>query len=65
MSTRSHHPQFTYRVAGMTCDHWTIAVAESVAAVDLGLETKLVQVRGSDVQPAAVLAAIDRDAVTA
>ena len=74
MSAISPLPQLTYLVAGMTCDHCTVAVAEEVtkvagvADVDVDLETKLVQVRGSDVEPAAVVAAIDEagyDALTA
>jgi copper chaperone CopZ len=72
MSTLSPHPQtpsseprLTYLVAGMTCDHCTVAVSEEVtkvagvAAVDVDLASKLVQVHGSDVDPAAVVAAID------
>jgi copper chaperone len=81
MSTLSSHshspstePRLTYVVADMTCDHCTVAVTEEVtrvagvAAVDVDLETKLVQVHGSDVDPAAVVAAIDEagyDAVAA
>src|SRR4051794_3703790 len=72
MSTRSPHPQppsteprVAYVVAGMTCDHCTVAVTEEitkvarVTAVDVDLATKLVQVHGSDVDHAAVVAAID------
>jgi copper chaperone len=78
MSTRSPIPsseqQLTYLVAGMTCDHCTAAVTEEVAkvagvaAVRVDLQTKLVQVHGSDVDPRAVVAAIDEagyDAVAA
>jgi copper chaperone len=83
MSTLSPHhqnpssadrPQITYRVAGMTCGHCTIAVTEEVTkvagvvAVDVDLDTKLVQVHGADVDAAAVVAAIDEagyDAVAA
>ena len=66
--------QLTYRAAGMTCDHCRIAVTEEVTkvpgvtAVDVDLDSKLVQVHGTDVDPAAVVAAIDEagyDAVTA
>jgi copper chaperone len=55
----------TYRVAGMTCDHCTIAVAgevakvDGVASVDVDLDTKLVRVHGTDIDAAAVVAAID------
>jgi copper chaperone len=64
----------TYRVAGMTCDHCTIAVTAEVAqvpgvaSVDVDLDTKLVRVHGADVDHAAVAAAIDEagyDAVVA
>ena len=72
MSTQPPHPQIpsseqslTYLVAGMTCNHCKVAVTEEVAkvdgvaAVDVDLDTKLVQVHGSDVDQAAVVAAID------
>jgi copper chaperone len=77
MSTPSPDPQtpsLTYLVAGMTCDHCTVAVTEEVtkvagvASVAVDLETKLVQVRGSDLDETAVVAAIDEagyDAVAA
>jgi copper chaperone len=81
MSTLSTHPQapsseqqLSYLVAGMTCAHCVVAVTEEVTkvagvgAVDVALDTKLVQVRGADVDPAAVVAAIDEagyDAVAA
>jgi copper chaperone CopZ len=70
----SSEPQLTYLVAGMTCDHCTVAVTEEVTkvagvtAIDVDLDTKLVQVHGSDVDAAAVVAAIDEagyDAVAA
>ena len=64
----------TYLVAGMTCDHCKIAVigevsaVDGVAAVDVDLDAKLVHVRAADVDPVAVVAAIDEagcDAVAA
>jgi copper chaperone len=64
----------TYLVPGMTCEHCRISVTQEVArvdgvaGVDVDLDTKLVQVRGSDVDAAAVVAAIDEagyDAVAA
>ena len=64
----------TYLVAGMSCQHCKIAVTEEVAklaavdAVDVDLDTKLVQVRGSELDGDAVVAAIDEagyDAVAA
>ncbi|MCC6223967.1 MAG: heavy-metal-associated domain-containing protein [Thermoleophilia bacterium] len=54
----------TYRVAGMTCDHCRAAVAgelEGVSAVlevEVDLETKLVTVRGRELDDAALRAAI-------
>ena len=77
MPTPSPHPQtpsLTYLVAGMTCDHCKVAVTEEVtrvagvASVDVDLDTKLVQVSGSDLDETAVVAAIDEagyDAVAA
>jgi copper chaperone len=64
----------TYVVAGMTCGHCKVAVTEEVtrvagvAAVEVDLDTKLVRVHGTDVDEAAVVAAIDEagyDAVAA
>jgi copper chaperone len=64
----------TYLVTGMTCEHCRTAVTDEVTgvagvtAVDVDLETKLVRVHGRDVEPAAVVAAIDEagyDAVAA
>jgi copper chaperone len=64
----------TYLVAGMTCDHCKVAVTgevtkvPGVASVEVDLDTKLVRVHGTDVDEAAVVAAIDEagyDAVTA
>jgi copper chaperone len=55
----------TYRVAGMSCDHCKASVTEElsrvegVAAVDVDLETKLVRVRGTALDDAALVAAID------
>jgi copper chaperone CopZ len=64
----------TYLVAGMTCDHCKVAVTAEVtevagvSAVEVDLDTKLVRVEGTDVDCAAVGAAIDEagyDAVAA
>ncbi len=66
--------QLTYRAAGMHCDHCRIAVTEEVtqvpgvAGVEVDLDTKLVLIQGTDLDPAAVVAAIDEagyDAVAA
>jgi copper chaperone len=67
-------PHRTYLVAGMTCSHCQVAVTDEVSqvagvtGVDVELDTKLVRVHGSDVDDAAIVAAIDEagyDAVTA
>ena len=64
----------TYRVAGMTCAHCKIAVTDEVSrvpgvtGVEVDLDSKLVRVRGTDVDAAAVVAAVDEagyDAVAA
>jgi len=74
LSPQTPTPPLTYVVAGMTCSHCTTAVTEEVTkvagvtAVAVDLDTKLVQVHGADVDPAAVVAAIDEagyDAVAA
>ncbi len=55
----------TYRVPGMSCDHCKHAVRSELAqvpgveAVEIDLETKLVIVRGSTLDDAALRAAID------
>jgi copper chaperone len=55
----------TYVVAGMSCGHCRVAVNDEVSkvagvsAVDVDLDTKLVRVHGTDVDEAAVVAAID------
>lgn len=54
-----------YFVPGMHCQHCEAAVTRElravngVAAVDVELETKLVTVRGNDLDGAALVAAID------
>jgi copper chaperone len=66
--------ELTYVVAGMSCGHCKVAVTEEVSnvagvdAVDVDLDSKLVRVRGTGVDDAAVVAAIDEagyDAVQA
>ena len=55
----------TYLVAGMSCEHCRAAVTDEVGkvagvtAVDVDLDTKVVRIAGSDVDSAAVVAAID------
>ena len=72
--TLSSLPHTTYVVAGMTCEHCKLAVTQEVArvagvaGVDVDLASKLVRIHGTDVNGAAVVAAIDEagyDAVTA
>jgi copper chaperone len=73
-SSLTDAPELTYLVAGMSCGHCKVAVTEEVSnvagvdAVDVDLESKLVRVRGTGVDDAAVVAAIDEagyDAVQA
>jgi copper chaperone CopZ len=72
--TNSAERDLVYVVAGMTCGHCEVAVTEEVTqvagvtSVEADLERKLVRVRGTDVDEAAVVAAIDEagyDAVAA
>jgi copper chaperone CopZ len=64
----------TYRVASMSCDHCKASVTEElsqvegVADVDVDLDMKLVRVRGTALDDATLVAAIDEagyDAVRA
>ena len=74
MTPTLNPPALTYLVEGMSCDHCKVAVTAEVskvagvAAVDVDLDSKLVQVHGDGVEAAAVVAAIDEagyDAVAA
>jgi copper chaperone len=55
----------TYTVPGMSCEHCVAAVREEVGqvdgveSVDVALETKLVTVRGRDLDDGTLRAAID------
>jgi copper chaperone CopZ len=57
--------EITYSVPGMSCDHCKHAVSselsevEGVESVDVDLATKLVTIRGSELEDAALRAAID------
>ena len=57
--------EITYSVPGMSCDHCKHAVSSELATVDgvesvaVDLETKLVVVHGSNLDDAALRAAID------
>jgi copper chaperone len=73
-SSTTTTPELTYVVARMSCGHCKVAVTEEVSqvagvdAVDVDLDSKLVRVRGTGVDDAAVVAAIDEagyDAVRA
>ncbi len=74
LSPHSQTPSLTYVVTGMTCSHCQAAVTDEVTkvagvtSVTVDLATKLVQIHGSEIEPAAVVAAIDEagyDAVAA
>jgi copper chaperone len=58
--------EITYVVPGMSCDHCTRAVDDELSAVagvdsvDVDLYTKLVTVRGSSLDDAALRAAIEQ-----
>jgi copper chaperone len=58
-------PAITILVEGMSCGHCKVAISDEVGqvsgveSVDVDLETKHVQVRGTDVDEAAVVDAID------
>jgi copper chaperone len=64
-SSTTNAQELTYLVAGMSCGHCKVAVTDEVsevtgvAAVDVDLDTKLVRVHGTDLDEAAVVAAID------
>ncbi len=57
--------EITYSVPGMSCDHCKAAVSSAlrevggVESVDVDLEAKLVTVRGSTLDDAALRAAVD------
>ena len=70
------HPDHTiaFLVQGMTCAHCEAAVSEEVGklpgvgSVHVDLQTKLVRVHGSEIDPLAIVGAIDEagyDAVAA
>jgi copper chaperone CopZ len=64
-STNGAPTPLTLVVDGMSCGHCKIAVTDEVSrvsgveAVEVDLDAKLVQVRGTDVDETAVVAAID------
>jgi copper chaperone len=58
-------PPLTFVVEGMSCGHCKLAIVDEVSrvsgvdSVDVDLDSKLVRVRGNDVDDAAVIGAID------
>lgn len=73
-SSTTDAQELAYLVAGMSCGHCKVAVTDEVSrvagvdAVDVDLASKLVRVHGTEVDEAAVVAAIDEagyDAVQA
>ena len=65
MQSQTQPNLLTLAVAGMSCDHCKAAITDEVtrvsgvASVEIDLDTKLVHVRGTDVDDAAVVSAID------
>jgi copper chaperone len=59
------HQRLTYSVPGMSCGHCRAAITAEVSAVpgveavEVDLDTKLVAVRGEDLDDATLVAAID------
>jgi copper chaperone len=65
MQSQTQPNSLTLAVAGMSCDHCKAAITDEVTgvsgveSVEVDLDTKLVCVRGTDVNDAAVVSAID------
>jgi copper chaperone CopZ len=73
-STNVAPTPLTFVVEGMSCGHCRLAITEEVGrvsgveSVEVNLDTKLVRVRGTEVEEGAVVGAIDEagyEAVTA
>jgi copper chaperone len=73
-SAHNEPTPLTFVVEGMSCGHCKVAITDEVSripdveSVDVDLDTKLVRVRGADVDAAEVVSAIDEagyDAVAA
>ena len=64
-STGPEPPALTLAVEGISCGHCKLAITTEVSrvsgvdSVEVDLETKLVNVRGTDVDETAVVSAID------
>jgi copper chaperone len=74
MSINTEPTSLSFAVEGMSCDHCRVAITTEVTqvsgvqAVDVDLNAKVVRVSGTDLDPAAVVDAIDEagyDAVAA
>jgi copper chaperone len=74
MSIDTDSTNLSFAVEGMSCDHCRVAITSEVTqvsgvrSVDVDLDTKTVRVSGTDLDPAAVVDAIDEagyDAVRA
>jgi copper chaperone len=74
MSINTESASLSFAVEGMSCDHCRVAITgevsqvDGVQSVDVDLDAKVVRVSGTDLDPAAVVDAIDEagyDAVSA
>jgi copper chaperone len=65
MSIDTESTNLSFAVEGMSCDHCRVAITSEVTqvsgvrSVDVNLDAKVVRVRGTDLDPAAVVDAID------
>jgi copper chaperone len=65
MSIDTESTNLSFAVEGMSCDHCRVAITSEltqvggVASVDVDLDAKVVRVSGTDLDPAAVVDAID------
>jgi copper chaperone CopZ len=65
MSIYTEPTNLSFTVEGMSCDHCRVAITSEVTqvsgvqSVDIDLDAKIVRVSGADLDPAAVVDAID------
>jgi copper chaperone len=65
MSINTESANLSFAVEGMSCDHCRVAITgevtrvSGVQSVDIDLDSKVVRVSGTDLDPAAVVDAID------
>jgi copper chaperone len=65
MSIDTESTNLSFAVEGMSCDHCRVAITSEVTlvsgvrSVDVNLDAKVVRVSGTDLDPAAVVDAID------